>query len=163
MLKHVYIFSDSHGYLKLMQQALDRAEQVDAIVFLGDMNRDIERIREQYPLPLYYIVEGNNDYQNRYNLVYDFYMENVHIFMCHGHTLRVKHSLDLLFARAHLMECQIALYGHTHIPAYLEHRGVTLVNPGSCTSPYGTYVHMTIDGEDFHIEHCKGDGTVVVL
>lgn len=163
MLKHVYIFSDSHGYLKLMQNALDRAPQVDAIFFLGDMNRDIEQIREQYPMPLYYIVEGNNDFQNRYNMVYDFYMENVHILMCHGHTLRVKSGLEQLFTRAHMLDCQLALYGHTHLPACMQHRGVTMANPGSCTSHYGTYIHLTIDGENFHIQHHKGDGTPIVL
>jgi len=43
----------------------------------------------------------------------------------------VRDELDTLVYKAKKENCQIALYGHTHIPYYRVIDGVAVVNPGT--------------------------------
>jgi len=55
----------------------------------------------------------------------------VSIFITHGHMYNVRDELDTLVYKAKKENCQIALYGHTHIPYYRVIDGVAVVNPGT--------------------------------
>ncbi|MGI6031608.1 MAG: metallophosphoesterase family protein [Eubacteriales bacterium] len=162
-MKTAYVFSDSHGYIDIMYEVLADAKRGDTVVFLGDMNRDIEDIRAIYPSLEYVIVEGNNDYRMDYPFTRVFRLEDVEILACHGHKLRVKGTLQLLYDRAAELGCQVALYGHTHVPKHMLHKGIQLINPGSCTSRYGSWCRLTIEGNRCEATFYKGDGTEIVL
>lgn len=163
-LQHLYVFSDSHGYIDTMMHAIERAPEVNRVIFLGDVNQDIEDIQAIYPMLRYAVVQGNNDYrEQRFVTSFTLQVEGVQILLCHGHTFGVKRGLDVLARAAESQWCQLALYGHTHMP-HMEQRGsLTLVNPGSCCSPIGTYCKITVDGDAFTVTHYKGDGSVYVL
>lgn len=59
------------------------------------------------------------------------------IFMVHGHRHSVDVSLEVLLDSAHAMDCDIAVYGHTHIPMAEEFSNILALNPGSPARPRG--------------------------
>lgn len=61
------------------------------------------------------------------------------ILVAHGHTMSIKYGTDLLLAEATAENCGIAIFGHSHIPENRTERGVTLMNPGSCSLPRGGF------------------------
>lgn len=162
-MKTAYIFSDSHGYIQLMRDVLAQAQREDTVIFLGDMNRDIQRIQREFPLLNYVVVQGNNDYEREYPYTCCFTLEGVRIMACHGHKQRVKLGPELLCHQAVEQGCKLAFYGHTHLPKQMVLWGVHLVNPGSCTSQYGTYCRLMAEKGQYQLAFFKGDGTEIVL
>ena len=55
--------------------------------------------------------------------------------MTHGHYYGVNAGTSRLVARAKELECDVAMYGHTHIPDIEYHGNLTVVCPGSLTEP----------------------------
>lgn len=59
------------------------------------------------------------------------------IFAAHGHCCGVSAGTDRLAYRAEELGCNVALYGHTHIPK-LDYDGrLYIINPGSPSCPRG--------------------------
>ncbi|MCD8144954.1 MAG: YfcE family phosphodiesterase [Oscillospiraceae bacterium] len=149
-MKKIVVFSDSHGTLLPMRDVV-ADERPDHILFLGDGWTDSVDLMRTYPgLPILR-VPGNCDYQpgEQTELLVELYGKR--IFMCHGHTLRVKSGLGGLLARAHRFGADIALYGHTHQGYCDIHQGMWVMNPGSM-SRYAsqTYGVITIDGDSVY-------------
>ena len=59
------------------------------------------------------------------------------IFLAHGHRHSVDVSLDVLVDSAHAMDCDIAVYGHTHIPLAEQFSHILTLNSGSISRPRG--------------------------
>lgn len=59
------------------------------------------------------------------------------LLIVHGHRYSVDVSLEVLVASAHSLNCDIAIYGHTHIPFAQSFHHVFAMNPGSPTRPRG--------------------------
>ncbi|HHU36405.1 MAG TPA: YfcE family phosphodiesterase [Treponema sp.] len=59
------------------------------------------------------------------------------IFLTHGHHHSVDISLELLLNAARVMKCDIAVFGHTHVPFAEDVSSVFALNPGSATRPRG--------------------------
>lgn len=59
------------------------------------------------------------------------------IFLAHGHRHSVDVSLDVLVDSAHAMNCDIAVYGHTHIAFAENFSHILALNPGSPSRPRG--------------------------
>jgi putative phosphoesterase len=59
------------------------------------------------------------------------------IFLTHGHRHSVDISPEILVGSAHAMDCDIAVYGHTHIPFNEEFSHILALNPGSPSRPRG--------------------------
>ena len=79
-------------------------------------------------------------------------MDYVKIFFCHGHRYGVKTDLNALAQEAKRRDCQIALYGHTHIAQITVIDGVTLINPGSmrfAPGKGGSYCYLVINKDTF--------------
>ena len=143
----ICVFSDSHGYAGNMFAAIE-LEKPDACFFLGDGERDIARVIEEYPdLPVY-AVSGNCDFRTDLSSSLFCEVEGVKIFATHGHLSRVKYDFDLetLTSQAAEAGADIALFGHTHSQQLCESRGVTLLNPGSIgRGYYPSYAVLTIE------------------
>lgn len=124
------VFSDSHGMTELMEEALHRY-RVDAVIHLGDHDRDAQELRLEFPhLPLY-SVRGNCDLASSAPDRMTFSLGSVKVFITHGHLHRVKYSIDSLVYAAMEQGASLALYGHTHVPDHRDIAGVKLINPGS--------------------------------
>ncbi|HOT62064.1 MAG TPA: YfcE family phosphodiesterase [Treponemataceae bacterium] len=59
------------------------------------------------------------------------------ILLVHGHHHSVDFSLDVLVDSAHAMDCDVVVYGHTHVPLAEEFSHILALNPGSPARPRG--------------------------
>ena len=130
----ILVFSDSHSVSRFMEACMD-ALQPDAVIHLGDMVRDGERLAEQYPDVRFFQVAGNCD---RGRVLPDFpevlveKLDGVKIFMTHGHLHGVKLFPHKLILDGQRCAADVILYGHTHEPECRKlSQGQWLMNPGS--------------------------------
>ncbi|MBQ7353608.1 MAG: YfcE family phosphodiesterase [Clostridia bacterium] len=131
------VFSDSHGkYLNIKNAIELHKSNTDAVIFLGDGIKDIERIKDSYPQIAFFIVKGNCDFMvNEYENERVITLGSSRVLICHGHTLNAKSTYLRLTIRAIELECDAVFFGHTHeqyddlYDAY--DKRVHLFNPGS--------------------------------
>ena len=148
-MKRLIAVSDSHGNAKAVEKLFPLIKENHYFLHLGDGLSDLRSVLDECPKKTYFCV-GNCDF---YPGVLDegvLEVENVKIFYCHGHRYGVNGGLGVLAKRAKELDCQLALYGHTHQAGVSEIDGVTLVNPGSLHYPFGeggSYAYIVINGE----------------
>lgn len=143
-MKTIVILSDTHRNLAPLEKIGRVLSECDYIIHLGDMVSDARDLLRDYPQKTY-IIAGNNDFWGgESEVVLD--VEGRRIFACHGHRYGVKGGTERLVAAAKERLCDIALYGHTHIPEVREEGGVLLINPGCMTrySAKTTYCYLVI-------------------
>lgn len=135
----IIVFSDSHGDVRCMDKAISAAGDIDAIIHLGDIERDVAYLEKNYSQYPIYAVLGNNDLfmagSGRRKTELAFELGGVKIYMCHGHTKGVRSGVGGVTAAAKERKCSVALYGHTHVPFDETVDGVLVFNPGSCRLP----------------------------
>ena len=162
------IFSDSHGRAENMSLAIDRQVKApDAILFLGDGARDIDRLF--LVDTLLWAVRGNcdwyaSDYADKTERL--LYLEGHTILMTHGHEWGVKGGLGGLISHAADVGADIVLFGHTHVPTLTTiaagetigknvlSRPMYLFNPGSIGYD-GSFGTLTLTGETVLFGHGK--------
>ncbi len=150
-MKKLLIVSDTHGNKKELEKLLPLIAENDYFIHLGDGAWDVRALSKEYPDKIYSCV-GNCDLFIPYADEGTIDVEGVRIFYTHGHKYGVKDSLDALAYKAREKDCDIALYGHTHIPLISEIGGVTLINPGTLKHPLnagGSYGYLVINGKKF--------------
>lgn len=135
-MKRLLVFSDSHGSIDNCEEVINRFKyKVSGIIHAGDYARDAEDLESIYPdIPVYY-VHGNTDYISRAPGEITFEIDGVRIFLTHGHEYYVKQEVHsgyrTLLNKAKIMEADLCVFGHTHVPVTELNLGVTLLNPGS--------------------------------
>ncbi|MDE7453733.1 MAG: metallophosphoesterase [Clostridia bacterium] len=144
----ITVVSDSHGN----RRALDGLDTVfsesDIIIHLGDTSADGSYIQSKFPKTI--LINGNCDPIKLGEDEKVIQVEDIKIFLCHGHLYSAKTTLLKIAARAKELGCSIALYGHTHRPREDFENGVTLLNPGALYR-YGekSYLYLVVNGEKF--------------
>ena len=152
----ILIMSDSHGRNENVELAIAQVREeigeFQMLIHLGDVG-DARELESLAGVPCY-IVRGNTDYDAKLLNTNVIEAGGHRIFATHGHLYQVDLRLDLLRFAALENDCDIAMYGHTHVP-YLEEDpdDVTILNPGSISKPRQadhryTYMVMEIDDED---------------
>lgn len=152
----ILIMSDSHGRNENVELAIAQVREeigeFQMLIHLGDVG-DARELESLAGVPCY-IVRGNTDYDAKLLNANVIEAGGHRIFATHGHLYQVDTRLDLLRFAALENDCDIAMYGHTHVP-YLEEApdDVTILNPGSISKPRQadhryTYMVMEIDDED---------------
>ena len=152
----ILIMSDSHGRNENVELAIAQVREeigeFQMLIHLGDVG-DARELESLAGVPCY-IVRGNTDYDAKLLNTNVIEAGGHRIFATHGHLYQVDMRLDLLRFAALENDCDIAMYGHTHVP-YLEEDpdDVTILNPGSISKPRQadhryTYMVMEIDDED---------------
>ena len=128
----VGVLSDSHGDEKALYELIGKMGYLDAVCFLGDVSRDAMFLADLCSAmpnrPPFYGVRGNNDLASMLpdSAIAD--LGGKRAYLTHGHM--IAGPLALAY-RALENDCQIALFGHTHMPFYSYEQGVLLLNPGS--------------------------------
>lgn len=152
----ILLMSDSHGRNENVELAIAQVREeigeFQMLIHLGDVG-DAREIESLAGVPCY-IVRGNTDYDAKLLNANVIEAGGHRIFATHGHLYQVDMRLDPLRFAALENDCDIAMYGHTHVP-YLEEDpdDITILNPGSISKPRQadhryTYMVMEIDDED---------------
>lgn len=152
----ILLMSDSHGRNENVELAIAQVREeigeFQMLIHLGDVG-DAREIESLAGVPCY-IVRGNTDYDAKLLNANVIEAGGHRIFATHGHLYQVDMRLDLLRFAALENDCDIAMYGHTHVP-YLEEDpdDITILNPGSISKPRQadhryTYMVIEIDDED---------------
>ena len=134
----ILIMSDSHGRNENVELAIAQVREeigeFQMLIHLGDVG-DAREIESLAGVPCY-IVRGNTDYDAKLLNANVIEASGHRIFATHGHLYQVDMRLDLLRFAALENDCDIAMYGHTHVP-YLEEDpdDITILNPGSISKP----------------------------
>ena len=148
------VVSDTHTSMVALQRAIEVLGDVDAWFHLGDEARDIMRIADTLQKPIY-AVRGNCDYMSDMPSSQVVEIGGKRFFLTHGHKYAVNHNTSLLCDEAYKLNCDAAIYGHTHIPL-IEYSKVRILNPGSTTKPLGGYkascALITIDDDNMRFD-----------
>lgn len=143
----ILVFSDSHGAVHGMEQAVLR-EAPDRIFHLGDFCRDGELLHRRFPdIPIIQVA-GNCDQHytmGRCPEIFLEQLEGVSLYLTHGHRQGVKQGLLRLSLAAREAGAQVALFGHTHVWFCQKKDGLILMNPGSCALNSGAYGVILIE------------------
>lgn len=148
-MKRIMVFSDSHGYMEHMIEAV-RNGQPDMVIHLGDCWRDGQQLKEEFPDMVIEQVPGNCDMSQemaeRILLI-----EGKRVLICHGHTYQVKSGYLNIQYGAMEKEVDVVLFGHTHQAYYNYHNGLVMLNPGSVGLSYikpASYGWLYIDTDN---------------
>ena len=147
----ILVMSDSHGKYEYVYSIVAENMDADVIIHLGDGPNDIDNI--ELPTAKVFKVRGNCDFN--FTLPTQLFEDigGYKFSIVHGHEFGVKQGLGAYLSNAKKNGCQIALYGHTHIPFYEECDGIHLFNPGAVRS--GSYGVIEIDGNNTRFKHCE--------
>ncbi|MBO6159085.1 MAG: metallophosphoesterase family protein [Firmicutes bacterium] len=149
------IISDTHGGIQDARRLIENLhDQIDGVWHLGDEYRDFEMLQRRYG-PLYGLafqaVPGNCDYFSPAPNRRDIPVCGHKVLMSHGHMYGVFGGTGLgsLPSEALKAGCDVALYGHTHMPNLARENGILYLNPGSLSRPRGgfkkSYALLTLE------------------
>ncbi len=131
----ILIISDTHRRNELFLRVLEQEAPVDMILHAGDAEGSEDEFSRIAGMPLFYVA-GNCDIGSMAPRTMVVPIGNKKAFLTHGHYYQVGFSLDELERETRTRHCQIAVFGHTHIPLIQKSRhGVLILNPGSLGRP----------------------------
>lgn len=145
----VLIVSDTHKSHRNLEKVLERTDDIDMLIHLGDTEGGEDYIQALVDCPVH-IVGGNNDFFSELPREEEFEIQGKHIFITHGHYYYVTMNEEYLKKEAKERGADIVMYGHTHRPAYSKKDGLITLNPGSIAYPRQigrepSYMIMEID------------------
>lgn len=135
---NIVVISDTHGDFDALYDIAVRNRGADLFIHLGDGEREFEDLKSLFPEKAFLFVRGNNDWGNA-PVVHTFSYAGHKLYLTHGHSFSRNSIESFLTATAKANDCDIALFGHTHIPFNQEIDGVHLFNPGSPSRPRGLH------------------------
>lgn len=145
----ILIVSDTHKSHRNLEKVIERTEEIDMLIHLGDVEGGEDYIEALVDCPVH-IVSGNNDFFSDLPREKEFDILGKHIFMTHGHYYYVSMNEERLKEEAKNRGADIVMYGHTHRPSYVCEDGLIILNPGSIAYPRQigrkpTYMIMQIE------------------
>ena len=143
----ILVISDSHGKKDYLN-TLANSPIYDYIFYLGDgTDRDLGN---NIYNPNFKYVKGNcDDYFSDIPLGESVYLDDLKIFLTHGHEYKVKYGLELLSAFAIKNKCDIVCFGHTHKQLHQNINGTHLINPGALKN--GDFAEIEINQGNINV------------
>lgn len=131
----ILVLSDSHGNLNNIKKATDAyGKNANVIVHCGDGTRgEAEWIKQNCKNNMVVCVKGNCDFGSTLNDVEILSLEGFNVMITHGHLYGVKMGLTNLSYKAEENNCNMVLFGHTHIPTDETIGNIRMINPGSAS------------------------------
>lgn len=133
--------SDSHGSAYGLRRSIMAQPKAEVVIFLGDGEEDLARVKNMFPEKMFLAVRGNCDWGSQLPPSGEFTVDGVKIFYTHGNYYGVKSGRYNIISAARDRGAQVLLYGHTH-EAFTDYEdGLYLMNPGSVNgygASYGT-------------------------
>lgn len=138
---------------EMAQNAVAKMGKIDLLVHLGDHYEDGMSLENQTDIKVI-AVKGNCDSHVKAQDEIILEIGPHKILLVHGHQYGVKADLGKLYYKALESNCDIALFGHTHVPIKIQHGGVLMMNPGSLGFPRAgqkaSYGVIELDGKEIH-------------
>lgn len=135
-MTRIIVVSDTHGNFDILYDIVTRNQTADMFIHLGDGEREYDDVRNLYPEKAFLHVRGNNDWGDA-PIMRVFSLNEHKFYLTHGHSFSRSGMEGFISAVAASNGCDIALFGHTHVPCNMAENGVTLFNPGSPALPRG--------------------------
>ena len=144
------VVSDSHGRHDLLRKAIGQEAPIDMLIHAGDIEGDLDKILGPGREYAVHAVAGNMDWSGSLESAELFDMGGRKVFLTHGHHYGVSYTLAGIREAAEKCGADVAIYGHTHMPALDEQNDILLLNPGSIAKPRQnglkkTYAVITVD------------------
>lgn len=131
------IISDTHGFVKKALSVIPLMGEIDLLIHLGDYIEDSIFLKTRLEKLKILSVRGNCDKNSLGEDEIILSLESHKLFAVHGHQHDVKNNPNKLYNRALELGCNIALFGHTHVPVNIKHGDMLIMNPGSLGNPRG--------------------------
>lgn len=155
----ITVVSDTHRNFDVLYEIVSRNQMSDLFIHLGDGEHEFEDVRSIFYDKAFVYVRGNNDWGD-YPAYSRLSLGGHNFYICHGHNFDRYELKNFLSATAASNKCDIALFGHTHVPCSEELNGVHLFNPGSASLPRGNHppsygiieINETINTINFNIK-----------
>lgn len=153
----IAVCNDAHGARGNMDDLLDALPEIDALCFLGDMDKDAEYLdwglREKQPGAAFHAVAGNNDPFSHRARAMELTFGGIPVFITHGHMYSgIRSSRRVLAAAMQSMRARLVLYGHTHIRQDETIGGIRLINPGALMR--GEWALLRFENDTVSITMC---------
>ena len=146
------VFSDSHEYTNGMDFAIKKHKDIRHIIHCGDVEADVEYLEHVYGTThAICAVCGNNDYSRSTPYSRIIPVEGHRIFVSHGHREHVKQTLYTISRMAEGENCDICIFGHTHIQFTEKDNGLILLNPGSIGYFRTEYAILEVEKEAVNV------------
>jgi len=130
----ILIVSDTHRHNDNFLKVLNREGSFDRVIHCGDVEGS-ERFFGEAAGCTTDIVSGNNDFFSSLPTELVLRIENLNVWVTHGHHYYVSMGTELLRAEARARGMDVVMFGHTHKPCIEEKSGVVALNPGSLSYP----------------------------
>lgn len=149
-MTRLLLISDSHRDKQTLSKIIRNEQDFDRVIFLGDGIEDVEDAFLSSSKPITFVA-GNCDTDYCISSERVIKIENINIFITHGHFYDVKLTFKNIAKTAKSKDCSVAFIGHTHIQTAETVEGIRIINPGS-VSYLGNYAIITIDNDKLDVE-----------
>lgn len=150
-MKKLVVMSDNHGQDMMMEYIRKKEPDADYYIHCGDSEASRQEL-----LTGYICVSGNNDWYLDLPREAKLKVEDLTVLITHGQYFGFFNrelAMNDLLTRT---QCQVLLFGHTHMPYFQKDDHFYYINPGSTTLPRGgsqpSYAVVTIDGQKVDYE-----------
>ena len=130
-MKTAIVVSDTHGNVGDLKKLIPLMSENDYVLHLGDGERDLNCLPPEIKAKVINVKGNCDDCLTPTEKIVE--IENVKIFLTHGHNYGVKGSLYRLLLKGKEIGASVCFYGHNHRASVEQVEGVYLVNPGNLT------------------------------
>ena len=122
----IVLCSDNHTHSSVIKRILSENPMADYYWHLGDSEcYDVNDLRP------FISIMGNNDYDYSLPRFRIINIGKYSFLLIHGHGYTFG-GYSSLVSIARQYNCNVVLFGHTHLKTDIEVEGIRLINPGSC-------------------------------
>ena len=130
----VLIVSDTHRNEDNLIKALEKEANLDLLIHCGDVEGAEYEI-EHYAGCKTLFVAGNNDYFSRLSRELETQIEELRVWVTHGHNYYVNANPEYIKKEAKARKMDVVMYGHTHRPVIEQTKDSIVINPGTLAYP----------------------------
>lgn len=131
----IIVVADTHKNFEVYSDVVEK-NPADYYIHLGDGVNEFADVAKSNPDKEFVFVKGECDFCNASSKQL-LRMGKCRIFCSHGHEQNVTSGLDQIIDEAKSADCNILLYGHTHLYKTEKKDGIYVMNPGCLGSPRG--------------------------